>query len=59
MKAGDIFDATYFQNFLRQHMDLLRQGYRPGINARANLADHTVDLTLVFSKGPTPPPPPQ
>jgi outer membrane protein assembly factor BamA len=59
MKAGDIVDATYFQNFLRQHMDLLRQGYRPGINARANLADHTVDLTLVFSKGPTPPPPPQ
>jgi outer membrane protein assembly factor BamA len=59
MKAGDIFDATYFGNFLKEHTDLLRQGYRPGINIRANPADHIVDLTLVFSKGPTPPPPPQ
>ena len=59
MKAGDIYDATYFGNFVGEHTDLLRQGYRPGINIRANPADHTVDLTLVFSKGPTPPPPPQ
>jgi outer membrane protein insertion porin family len=59
IKPGDIYDATYFLNFVRQHADLLRQGYRPGINTRANPADHTVDLTLVFSKGQTPPPPPQ
>src|ERR1019366_828057 len=55
MKPGDIYDATYFVNFVRQHADLLRQGYRPGTNIRANPAD----LTLVFSKGPTPPPPRQ
>jgi len=59
MKPGDIYDATYFISFLKEHTDLLREGYRPDISVRANPADHTVDLTLVFTKGSTPPRPPQ
>ena len=57
MNGGDIYDATYAIQFIRQHPQLHLGNYKLGLSEQKNAIDHTVNLTLAFT--PTTPPPPQ
>jgi len=53
MKPGDVYDSTYVLTFLRQNAaELVKEGYTPEFSVKKNKEALTVDLTVVFTRGP-------
>jgi outer membrane protein insertion porin family len=55
MKPGDVYDAGYIGRFLALNSPFAKQGFVANLVLQRNPSDLTVDLTVTFTKGGTPP----